>query len=82
MPIYAALIVVAVLAGCAEVVQGPRQVAYGDSGFYIRHSPLTAAAAVDKQAQDTCQQAGRNAAVKREEQYYFFDLRDVTYSCQ
>lgn len=74
--------VIAAVTGCAEVVRGPREVAYSDNSFYIRHSPFAGAGQVDKRAQDRCEAAGKAAALRREAQYYFFDLRDATYACQ
>ncbi|HRW60014.1 MAG TPA: hypothetical protein P5340_05115 [Defluviicoccus sp.] len=77
-----ALMVVAAMSGCAEVVQGPREVSYSDDSFYIRHSPFASVASVDARAQDRCDAIGKTAALKREAQYYFVDLRDATYACQ
>jgi hypothetical protein len=82
MRILTALVVAAAVTGCAEVVQGPREVAYGDDSFYIRHSPFAGVGEVDKRAQNRCEASGRTAALKREAQFYFFDLRDATYACR
>ncbi|SUS04359.1 hypothetical protein DF3PA_320010 [Candidatus Defluviicoccus seviourii] len=82
MRILMALMVVAAMSGCAEVVQGPREVAYSDDSFYIRHSPFAGVASVDARAQDRCKAIGKAAALKREAQYYVVDLRDATYACQ
>lgn len=77
-----AMMVIAAVTGCAEVVQGPREVAYSDDSFYIRHSPFVGAGEIDKRAQDRCESTGKPVALKREAQYYFFDLRDATYACR
>lgn len=82
MRMLTALVVVAAVAGCAEVVQGPRRVDYADDSFYIRHAPFTGAGEIDKQAQDRCEAVGKTAALRREAQYYFVDLRDADYVCQ
>lgn len=82
MRMLTALMVVAAVTGCAEVVQGPRRVDYAEDRFYIRHAPFTGAGEIDKQAQDRCEATGKAAALRREAQYYFVDLRDADYVCQ
>lgn len=70
------------VAGCAEVVNGPRVVAYSDERFYVRHVPvLDSSASVDALAAAICADTARLAGLEDAYQFAPVDIRYATYRC-
>jgi hypothetical protein len=70
------------LAGCPEVVRGPRLVHYNPDWFYVRHAPLIDGdAAADRLAGEECGRRSARALPADVLQVYPFDLRYAIYRC-
>jgi hypothetical protein len=71
------------LAGCPEVVRGPRLVHYNPSWFYVRHMPwIDGNEEVAELAAEACRRNGGGAARLDEAlQVYPFDLRYAVWRC-
>lgn len=80
--IAAALLLVPLLGGCAEVAHGPRVVPYSENRFYIRYVPLIDSTQnVNALADRICGETGKTAWLERSVQYAPIDVRDSTYRC-
>lgn len=71
------------LAGCPELVRGPRLVHYNPDWFYVRHMPwIDGNEEVAELAADECRVGGRGPARLDETlQIYPFDLRYAVWRC-
>jgi hypothetical protein len=80
-----AVVVLAIVlsaSACAEVVQGPRYVAYTPERFYIRHAPVTTSNdGAARLAAGICREQGKTAQLDTQEQYYPYDLRVAVFNC-
>jgi hypothetical protein len=69
------------LAGCAELVQGPRVVPIHEDRFYIRAAGLSSTGYVDEIAQSMCEDPSTRATMLSEDQFFPLDTRYVTFAC-
>lgn len=69
------------LAGCAELVQGPRVVPVHEDRFYIRAAGLSSTGHVDEIAQSMCEDPSTRATMLSEDQFFPLDTRYVTFAC-
>ena len=83
MQILVLAFAVLLLAGCPEVVRGPRLVQYNPNWFYVRHMPwIDGNDAVAELAAEECRRAGHGTARLDETlQIYPFDLRYAVWRC-
>lgn len=81
-PIAALVLGLVPLAGCPEVVRGPRLVHYNPDWFYVRHAPWRDGdAAVAALADAVCRQRSARAVPADSLELYPFDLRYAVYRC-
>lgn len=83
MRIPVVICAILLLAGCPEVVRGPRLVHYNPNWFYVRHMPwIDGDDEVAELAAEECRLAGRGPARLDETlQIYPFDLRYAVWRC-
>lgn len=69
------------IAGCSEIIQGPRYVPIHDNRFYYRAALTADPSFVDRLAAARCEGSGQRAERVDEMQVFPGDLRYVTYRC-
>lgn len=78
LAVFACLPIVA----CAEAVQGPRVVGYGESRFDVRHLTWRESRSeIGDLADEICRSSGRYAVLEFSQQYAALDIRSATYRC-
>lgn len=76
-----AAVLVASLTACVDFY-GARKVTYSETEFYLRHYPMwIGSEGAQAIAEAECQELGKSAREEGSEQYYWFDVRYVGFTC-